>query len=237
MATNTIAPLSKNQLHHFAKQLACPTGKKGIVMGDALDDANKQMILESIQLLDIQPKNRVLELGHGNCSYLPEILKQAKDVKYFGMEISEAMQQKAAHINAAYIKKRVALFKVYDGQKVPYVLGFFDRILTVNTLYFWPNPVSFLKETYRLLKPNGIFIVTFAKSSFMKTLPFVAANDVFNLYSNTTFKELVAKTHFEILEIKNKKENVKNTSGEWVERSYSIAILRKNKIALSKLTS
>lgn len=160
--------LDQEQLNQLAQQLRCPYDEEGITVGKLLDDTNKGMILESIKSLDIQNKHRILELGYGNASHLPEILKQACDVKYFGMEISDVMQQQAVTINAKYVKKMMASFQIYDGQKVPYVLNFFDRIITVNTIYFWENPSALLNDIYRVLKPNGIFVVSFAKSSFMK---------------------------------------------------------------------
>tara|TARA_R110002050_G_scaffold268550_1_gene410685 strand:+ start:30151 stop:30570 length:420 start_codon:yes stop_codon:yes gene_type:complete len=121
------------------------------------------MILESVKLLDIRNKNRMLELGHGNGSHLPEILKQSNEVKYFGMEISKVMQQKSAKINAKYVKKLIASFQIYDGRNIPYVVNFFDRIITVNTIYFWKNLIDFLNEIHRVLKPNDTFVITFAK--------------------------------------------------------------------------
>jgi SAM-dependent methyltransferase len=223
-------PLDKEELNQLAQQLRCPNGEQGITVGELLDDTNKRMILESIKSLEIKNKHRILELGYGNGSHLPEILKQANNVKYFGMEISKVMQQQAAKINAKYVKKLMASFQMYDGQNVPYVLNFFDRILTVNTIYFWNNPTSFLNEIHRVLKPNGIFVVSFAKRSFMKKLPFVSQTNVFNLYDNSTLEHLVANTQFELLDIKDKKESVKSKTGDWVDREYTIAVLRKKQI-------
>ena len=220
-------PFDIKQLDELAQQLRCPDGKQGVAIGKSLEDTNKRMILESIKSLEIKNKNRVLELGHGNASHLPEILKRANEVKYFGMEISKVMQQESSRINAKYIKKKLASFQMYDGQNVPYVLNFFDRIITVNTIYFWKNPTSFLNEIHRVLKPNGIFVVSFAISSFMKNLPFVSQTNVFNLYNNSTLEHLVANTQFELSDIKNKTERVKSKTGEWVDREYIIAVLHK----------
>tara|TARA_B100000809_G_scaffold257223_1_gene298427 strand:+ start:7427 stop:8134 length:708 start_codon:yes stop_codon:yes gene_type:complete len=227
MKEQLIEPLDKEQLNELAQQLRCPDGKKGKSIGDLLNNSNKEMIEESIITLDIHDKNRILELGHGNCSHLSEIMKQANKLKYFGMEISQVMQQEATRINYKYIKKKVALFYLYNGNEIPYVLNFFDKIITVNTIYFWENPLGLLNEIYRVLKPNGIFVLTFATSSFMKKLPFVSETNVFRLYDISKLEILVSKTNFKLENIKNKTERVKDKTEGWVDREYSIAVLRK----------
>ncbi|QXP65036.1 class I SAM-dependent methyltransferase [Polaribacter sp. HaHaR_3_91] len=228
MKEELIESVDKEELNQLAQQLRCPKGEKGIFIGELLSDTNKGMVLESVKLLDVQDKDRVLELGHGNASHLPDVLKQASELKYFGMEISEIMQQQAVKINAKYIKKRVALFLLYNGLNIPYVVNFFHKIITVNTIYFWTNPIDFLTEIHRVLKSNGVFVVSFANSSFMKQLPFVANTNVFSLYDHETFINLIAETDFKLVKIKNKTETVKSKTGEWVSREYSIAVLRKN---------
>ena len=51
--------------------------------------------------------------------------------------------------------------KVVEGSvdKLPYKNDFFDRAITVESFYFWPNPVENLKEVLRVLKPNGKFLL------------------------------------------------------------------------------
>jgi len=219
--------LDERKLKEIAHQLRCPSGEEGVLMGKLLTETNSGMIRETIALLQLSNKNRILELGHGNCEHLSFLLKQALQLRYFGMEISEVMKQEAVSINKQYVKKRQALFQLYNGKEIPYVLHFFDCVLTVNTIYFWRDPVALLNEIYRVLKPGGICILTYVKSSCMEKLPFVANNNIFSLYSHENIKQLVDVTAFEIDQIKNKTERVKSKSGEWVEREYAIVVLSK----------
>lgn len=227
MRENLMTSVDNDKLYQIAKQLRCPEGENGILMGEMLSESNDGMIRKSITSLELSDRNRILELGHGSCSHLSFLMKEASDIKYFGMEISSTMVEEAERINSKYIKKDVALFQLYDGFKVPYVHNFFDKILTVNTIYFWEQPIAYLNEIYRLLKPNGIFVLAFAKGNFMENLPFVSGTDIFSLYENSQFKELLAKTNFELKDIKDQKERVKSKTGEWVDREYSIAVLTK----------
>lgn len=219
--------LNSEELNKIARQLRCPTGNEGIAMGALLKETNNKMIEESINALQLKERNRILELGHGSCNHLESLLKRAEDLKYFGMEISEVMKEEAEKINEASINNRQALFQIYNGCNIPYVCSFFDKILTVNTIYFIESPVKFLNEMYRVLKPNGVFVLTFADRGFMKQLPFVVNNDVFKLYDKLNIKQLISQTDFDLLKIKEETERVKSKSGEWVDRNYLIVTLSK----------
>lgn len=222
---NMLSLESKN-LNSVAKQFRCPEGNEGIVIDELLNENHDKMIRQSIQSLELEEKNRVLELGHGSCKHLPYLMEQASNIKYFGMEISELMKDEAVKINSKYIKKNDALFQLYDGYKIPYVHNIFDRILAVNTIYFSENPVQFLNEMFRVLKPGGVFVLTFANSTFIDKLSSVDS-DVFILYDEYKIKKLIGETRFESFDIKERFERKKTMQGEWIDKSYSVVTLRK----------
>lgn len=91
MENKIIAPQDKEKLTKIAQQLPCSSGEEGIAMSKLLNETNSGMIIESILSLQLSDKNRILELGHGNCTYLFKILKQALQLRYFGMRENEAI--------------------------------------------------------------------------------------------------------------------------------------------------
>ena len=44
---------------------------------------------------------------------------------------------------------------------MPYADGTFDKVCTVNTLYFWPSPLENVREMRRVMKPGGRLVVAF----------------------------------------------------------------------------
>jgi hypothetical protein len=79
---------------------------------------------------------------------------------------------------------------------------------------------------YRVLKPKGVFILTFVKKDFMKTLPFVNGKE-FNLFSRYDILELLNQTNFKISNIKDKKETAVSKINTLVNRDYLIVTLTK----------
>lgn len=217
--------LKENELREIESQLSLPKGEGGVQMAKMMNETNIKMTLDSISALEIREGEHILEMGHGNCDHLKYILDQTSKVQFYGLELSETMFQEAKKLNETYINEKCAAFYLYDGKRIPLESQVMDKIFTVNTLYFWSEPLDMLEELYRVLKPNGRLVITFAKEAFMNNLPFV--RDKFNLYSNQKALDLVKQSNFKVYNILDKEDIVKSKHGELVERKFSVLILEK----------
>ncbi|KRB54322.1 class I SAM-dependent methyltransferase [Flavobacterium sp. Root186] len=217
--------MKKEELQAIASQLKHPTGEKGIEMANMMHETNINMTRHSIQNLNIKAGNSILELGHGNAGHVAFLFEQAENLKYYGLEMSELMFQEARQINRNFVSQKQAFFSLYDGNKFPFEDEYFDKIFTVNTIYFWQEPEKLLLEIYRVLKPNGNFCLTFAEEDFMKQLPFTQFE--FELYSTEKAQNLIKKTPFKIIYTESQTEKVKSKTGELVDRAFTSFILEK----------
>lgn len=217
--------MQPTELKALGQQLRCPSGEVGIEMGHSMAASNKEMTITSIEALSIQNGDRVLELGHGNCGHLAELLTAVPNIRYVGLEISTLMVEEALTLNAPLMENHDVEFQHYNGVVIPYPDNHFDKVLTVNTLYFWSPATLLIAEIARVLKPNGIAVITYAQKQFMKTLPFVGEG--FQLYDNNDVAQLIKDVPLEILEFTDKCERAISKSGQVVDREYTIAKLAK----------
>ncbi len=216
--------MEKEELKILAQHLANPQGEKGIEIAEMMNATNIGMTLESIRTLLIEDHESILEIGHGNAGHVKNILSLAKGLKYTGIDISETMNQEAGKLNHEFQDQ--ASFLLYEGKKLPFENETFDKIFTVNTVYFWENPVEFLNEICRVLKDNGTFVLTFGQRDFMEKLPFTAYN--FTLYNNDEMEELVSKSHFKRMKTSEREEEIKSKTGnETIQRIYTILTIKK----------
>ncbi|WP_312299610.1 class I SAM-dependent methyltransferase [Chryseobacterium sp.] len=216
--------MEKEELKTLAQNLANPQGEKGIEIGEMMNATNIGMTLESVRTLLIEDGEHILEIGQGNAGHLKHILGLAQNLAYTGVDISETMHQEAKKLNKDFGDQ--ADFILYEGKKLPFQDETFDKILTVNTVYFWENPVDFLNEIYRVLKDDGTFVLTFAQKDFMEKLPFTAYN--FTLYNNNEMEELISGSHFKRMKISEKEEEIKSKTGdETIQRIYTILTIKK----------
>jgi len=217
--------MKQEELQAIASQLKHPTGEKGIEMGNMMNETNINMTKHSIQNLNISKENKILELGHGNAGHVEFLFEQAENLKYYGLEMSELMFREARQINRNFVSQKQAFFSLYDGNKIPFEDESFDKIFTVNTIYFWQEPQKLLLEIYRVLKANGNFCLTFAEEDFMKKLPFTQFE--FELYSTEKAQDLIQKTPFQIVYTETQTEKVKSKTGELVDRAFTTIVLEK----------
>ena len=217
--------MKQEELQAIASQLKHPTGEKGIEMGNMMNETNINMTRHSIQNLQIEAGNKILELGHGNAGHVEFIFEQAENIKYYGLEMSELMFQEARQTNRNYVSQKQAFFSIYDGNTIPFEDNSFNKVFTVNTIYFWQEPEKLLSEIYRILQSKGILCITFAEESFMKQLPFTQFE--FELYSTEKAEKLIEKSSFKIINKETLTEKVKSKTGELVDRSFTTLVLEK----------
>lgn len=216
--------MEEKDLKILAQHLANPQGEAGIKIGEMMNATNIGMTVESIETLLIEDGESILEIGHGNAAHVKSLLNLAKDLKYTGIDISETMHSEALRLNDEF--KNQAEFVLYEGTKLPFEDQTFDKIFTVNTAYFWKQPVDYLNEIYRVLKDSGTFVLTFGQRDFMETLPFTQYD--FKLYNSDEMEETVSKSHFKRMKISEKEEQVQSKAGgETVTRLYTVLTIKK----------
>lgn len=216
--------MDKEDLKKLAQHLADPQGEKGIEIAAMMHETNIGMTIESINALLIEDNEAILEIGHGNAAHVKHIIKKAANLRYTGIDISETMHHEAGRLNREYEDQ--VDFVWYEGRKLPFTDKTFDKIFTVNTVYFWSEPVQYLNEVYRVLKDNGTFVLTFGQRGFMEKLPFTQFE--FTLYTTSEMEETVSRSQFKRMKISEKEEQVKSKTGnETITRNYTILTIKK----------
>jgi ubiquinone/menaquinone biosynthesis C-methylase UbiE len=134
-----------------------PTGIGGRVAGWIMSSrpSNVARSRWAAQLLDVQPTDRVIELGCGPGVAIAALAANATQGLVVGVDHSPVMIGQARRRNRAAVKAGrvrliqapVASLTINDGQ--------FDAALAVNTVGMWPDPPARLREIAGLLRPDG----------------------------------------------------------------------------------
>lgn len=109
----------------------------------------------AVKLLDIQPGDRILEVGIGtglNLSLYPP------DCELVGIDISERMLEKAQAKTEELGLSNVTL-KVMDAGGTDFADNEFDRALATYVISAVPDPVGVLREMRRVVKAGGTLVI------------------------------------------------------------------------------
>jgi SAM-dependent methyltransferase len=148
-----------------ARQLSCPSGLFGSVMGKLMNRHNAQMNAFAVRLLDVSPSDRVLELGFGGGVNLAPLINMAGSL--VGLDRSDvAVRQARTRFSDAVASGR-AEFHEGTIESLPFDGQSFDKVCTVNTVYFWRSLEAGFSEVHRVLIPAGRFVVGFQPKEWM----------------------------------------------------------------------
>lgn len=216
--------LSEAELKELARQLGHPQGENGLGIAQRLADNNKGMVQQTIDELRLTPNEVVLEIGQADAPHLHYFLAKAPHLVYFGADISQEMTDLAKANHRNYTQNHQAYFYQVDGRSLPFPTLRFDKVFTVNTIYFWENASAYLEEIKRVLRPGGTLTLAFADKEFMAKLPFTPFG--FKLYSINEVKQLLAVNGFNIVSSAEKWEKVQTSAEVFTERNYWLVTAR-----------
>jgi ubiquinone/menaquinone biosynthesis C-methylase UbiE len=124
-------------------------------------ESKKESIVTNIQL---SPEKTILDLACGigrTCRWVAPHVKQ-----YHGVDFVDEMVKKARAYNEMYTN---AIFHVNDGRTLSiFKNDFFDIVYSELAFQHMPKDIqrSYVKETHRVLKKNGLFYVDIPRIEF-----------------------------------------------------------------------
>ncbi len=125
----------------------------GWFVGHVMAMANRERSEFVFSVLDLQAKDRVLEIGFGSGTDLARASSAAAFVA--GVDHSDVMVKQASRRNAAAIRQGRVKVELASAARLPFRDGEFDKVFAINSAQFWKDSVGTLKEVGRVLKPGG----------------------------------------------------------------------------------
>ena len=113
-----------------------------------------------ISLAEIKPPDSVLDVGTGTgVVALLAAKKIAKGGRVHGIDLSEGMLATAtAKAEKLGLEEKVK-FSQMDAENLECEPETFDAVVSLFALLHFPNPLTALKEIYRVMRPGGKFVV------------------------------------------------------------------------------
>ena len=123
--------------------------------------SNRERNIWAVGLLDVQPDDRVLEIGFGPGIAIQEFARRAMDGLVVGVDHSEVMVRQARKRNATAVRAGRVDLRLGSAEALPRFDAPFDKILAVNSLLFWDDPVARLKELHDRSRPGGQIAIVY----------------------------------------------------------------------------
>jgi ubiquinone/menaquinone biosynthesis C-methylase UbiE len=145
----------------IASQFGNPRGIPGEIAGYIM--AHRRSNIErsdwAVSLLDLNPTDRVLEIGFGPGVTIQAMSRIVSEGLILGIDHSAVMVRQASRRNRESISSgRVRLLHGSISDLLPGE-GPFDKILDINSFQFWKDPVDALVKMKTHLRPGGMIAI------------------------------------------------------------------------------
>jgi SAM-dependent methyltransferase len=150
----------------LSDQLSRPSGVAGRLVARGMNRGNRDFNARAIEQLDVRRGERVLDLGFGGGLTFGPLL--ARGATVVGVDRAPDMVAAAESRHRADIEAGRVAVHAGEVQMLPLPDASVDRVLTVNTVYFWPDLARAFAELRRVLAPGGRLVIGIRDGSVME---------------------------------------------------------------------
>ncbi|HMH20205.1 MAG TPA: class I SAM-dependent methyltransferase [Puia sp.] len=150
--------MTANLMHETFRQ---PAGKLGKLAGCLMSAKNKQRSDWTVEQLNIQPYQHILEVGYGPGNTLQEVARKLKVGFLAGIDHSLVMYQQAYKRNKRFIEQQLLQLHIGDLNELSYPPHYFHTIYGSNVHFFWKEPQLEFIRLSNMLRTGGKLIMVF----------------------------------------------------------------------------
>lgn len=137
----------------------CPRGVFGRLLAKTMNKGHALLSRWAFSVCPPVDGESVLDIGCGGGGNLLRLLKSCPRSYVMGVDYSETSVACSLRLTSEW-RNRCSVICA-DVMNLPVDSGLFDRAVSFESVYFWPNPVIALTEIARVLKPHGkVTVVT-----------------------------------------------------------------------------
>ena len=124
--------------------------------GEEMEAHHLSITEQTLALMNLKPGERVLDLGCG-AGWASRLMAKAiadddKPGQVVGLDVSDEMIRRARAGSTAYDN---VMFVVGSAQQIPWEENFFDKVLSVESFYYYADQERALAELFRVIAPKG----------------------------------------------------------------------------------
>lgn len=122
-------------------------------LADGMETGHRDVVLQMLDYAQIQPHHHVLDVGCGTGWTVRLVAGLVKKGRAFGIDVADEMVHQA---QAAANPPNVA-FTLAPIHQLPYADTSLNRVISMESVYYWPDVDAGFAEVFRVLRPGGQF--------------------------------------------------------------------------------
>jgi len=153
----------------IAAQLRKPSGFFGrFITVRLLNLVNVAINRLALKILQLQPDDHVLEVGFGGGDLIARMARIVMRGHITGVDFSIDALEACRKRFDTLIRAGTIELHCASVEALLFDANTFTKACTVNTIYFWPDPLAALGQIHRVLKKDGTLLVCFSPRAVME---------------------------------------------------------------------
>jgi SAM-dependent methyltransferase len=120
--------------------------------GEGMEEDHLPIVLPVLDRMQLARDENVLDVGSGAGWLVSLIAERVPEGRVVGVDISDEMVRRARR---NYVAVENAMFVLGSADEIPWDANFFTQAISVESAYYWPDPVQGLREIVRVLREGG----------------------------------------------------------------------------------
>ena len=186
-------------LKKFLSNCKKPKGKFGKMIVSAMNKGHAPLALWAFEVCPLKDGESVLDVGCGGGGNLVRILERCPKSRADGIDYSEESVACSRKATKKYADRCNILCG--DAMRLSYRDETYDRAVSFESIYFWPDPVQGLKEMPRVLKKGGKVILASEMTDPEKGKIWTKGYEGMTIYTAEELAALMGKAGFSDIKI------------------------------------
>lgn len=191
----------------FFENTRKPIGFGGKLMVSMMNIGHNAMADWGFRFLEVSPAAHALDCGCGGGANLKKLLKKCPGGSVKGIDYSPVSVEKSRKVNRKAVNTGRCQVLQASVMELPFSDGQFDLATAFETVYFWLDLLRSFQEVYRVLKPDGAFLIcNEANGDTNKNDKWARRISGMTIYRDVQLKAVLEKAGFHGIQIhKNRK--------------------------------
>jgi SAM-dependent methyltransferase len=120
--------------------------------GESMEHEHRPIVEPMLAMMRFAPDETILDVGSGGGWLVRELASRVPQGRVTGMDLADEMVKRARQSSPTVHN---AEFVVGSVDAIPRTANSFDKVVSVESSYYWPDPAAGIREIFRVLRPGG----------------------------------------------------------------------------------
>jgi ubiquinone/menaquinone biosynthesis C-methylase UbiE len=121
--------------------------------GEGMEEEHATIAAGMVAQMTFEERDKILDIGCGAGWFSALLAARVPTGQVVGMDVADDMIRLA---RKNYVGLGNAMFLSAAAEEIPWDEDFFNKVVSIESAYYWPDPAQGFREVLRVLQPGGM---------------------------------------------------------------------------------